>query len=62
MIIKKFGRPVLYQDTDIAGVMEQFKPVDYYKRVCPVPVCHSDDEGEESLAQHKNGEVVVKFL
>ncbi|MCX6779815.1 MAG: MBL fold metallo-hydrolase [Candidatus Magasanikbacteria bacterium] len=26
----KFGRKVLYGEEDIAGVMEQFKPIDYY--------------------------------
>ncbi len=26
----KFGREVLYSEQDIAGVMEQFKPIDYY--------------------------------
>ncbi len=57
---KKFGRPVLYQDTDIAGVMEQFKPVDYYKEFVLSPSVIPTTK-EESLAQHKNGEVVVKF-
>ncbi|MBI5221531.1 MAG: MBL fold metallo-hydrolase [Candidatus Magasanikbacteria bacterium] len=27
----KFGRQVLYSEQDIAGVMQQFKPVDYYQ-------------------------------
>lgn len=27
----KFGRKVLYSEQDIAGVMEQFKPIDYYE-------------------------------
>lgn len=27
----KFGSPILYEESDIAGVMEQFKAIDYYK-------------------------------
>jgi len=30
---KKFGKPVLYESTDIAQVMAQFKPVDYYEEL-----------------------------
>jgi len=28
---RKYGTPVLYDETDIAGVVQRFKPVDYYK-------------------------------
>jgi len=35
----KTGSPVLFTESDVAGVMAQFKPIDYYKEYEPSPGC-----------------------
>lgn len=34
---RKFGKPVLFEKTDIDAVMRRFKPVDYYRNFEPAP-------------------------
>ncbi len=46
---RKFGKPILYEQADIAKVMEQFKPIDYYAELI---LKNPKEVADELLAQN----------
>jgi len=65
---RKFSSPILYDTTDIAGVMQSFKPVDYYEPfVIPAETCLPAGRAGIQVAAdsrvrgNDSGAVTVKF-
>ncbi|OGH83685.1 MAG: hypothetical protein A2261_03415 [Candidatus Magasanikbacteria bacterium RIFOXYA2_FULL_44_8] len=55
---RKFSSPILYDTTDIAGVMQQFKPVDYYE---PVILSGAKNLDPSAIPQDDKNSISFKF-